>query len=234
MSSIAKLAASAALLSTMIFAGSATAQAASDDMVNGKYCNSWCKAYLSWSNRMLAVTQSYTRPQVRVALPQSMPQSQPMPQRAMEPSMPQRTMDRAEKMDPMMQPQTKPRRPANLNSYAQFPAGSHAAAATMDRSSGDDGSAAYAGAQMGRMLAAEAPTPAVAGLRGTTAEGADMRMVSMTDTGMTQESRTVGEASGSSRSRLPSVWIMLATAALLAYFGHGWLKRRKEAFEDIN
>ncbi|MGJ4950942.1 hypothetical protein [Bradyrhizobium sp. HKCCYLS20291] len=238
--SIAKLAASAALLSTMIFAGSATAQAASDDMVNGKYCNSWCKAYLSWSNRMLAVTQSYTRPQVRVALPQSMPQramEPSMPQRAMEPSMPQRTMDRAEKMDPMMQPQTKPRRPANLNSYAQFPAGSHAAAATMDRSSGDDGSAAYAGAQMGRMLAAEAPTPAIAGLRGTTAQGPDMRLVSMTDTGMTgmaQEPRTVGEASGSTRSRLPSGWIMLATGALLAYFGYGWLKRRKEAFDDIN
>ena len=33
---------------------------------------------------------------------------------------------------------------------------------------------------------------------------------------------------------MPSIWIMLAAAALLAFFGHGWLKRRAEASEGIN
>ncbi|CCD95951.1 conserved exported hypothetical protein [Bradyrhizobium sp. ORS 375] len=217
-----KLGAAAALLSAVLLAVPGAARA-SEDMVNGQYCNSMCKAYMAWSNRMLAVTQSYTRPQVRVALPQSMP-TKPMDKTA---------MDKPEKAERMPQHPPKAHRPANLNSFAQLPGGSRAAPAAMDTPQADDGSPAYAGAQMGRMLSAEVQ-PAVAGLRGSTTDGADMRLVSMRDSGTAQGPMTVGEAPGGTRSRMPSIWIMLAAAALLAFFGHGWLKRRAEASEGLN
>ncbi|CCD97959.1 hypothetical protein [Bradyrhizobium sp. STM 3809] len=213
----------AALLSTMILAlpGAAQAGQASADMVNGQYCNAMCKAYMAWSNRMLAITQpSYARPQMRVAVPQT--------------ATPQKN-DKAERTEPRMtQHPPKPHRPANLNSFAQVPSGTRAAQPAMDapQTQTDDGSAAYAGAQMGRMLSTD-PQPAVAGLRGST-DGADMRLVPISDTGLAQDSRTVGDASGSPRSRMPSIWIMIAAAALLAFFGHGWLKRRTAANHELN
>ncbi|BAM92757.1 hypothetical protein S58_67900 [Bradyrhizobium oligotrophicum S58] len=204
-------------MTVICLAAPAAAQAGStnSETVNGQYCNDLCKAYMAWSNRVLAITQpSYARPQMRVALPQS---SSP------------KKMDHLDKPERMTQQTPKSHRPANLDSFAQLPAGSRAA---MDRTSGDDGSAAYAGAQMGRMLAADAPAPELTGLRGSTADAADMRLVSMTDPRMAGPT-TVGDASGSTRSKMPSIWIMLAAAALLAFFGHGWLKRRAEASEGI-
>ncbi|WP_349817311.1 MULTISPECIES: hypothetical protein [unclassified Bradyrhizobium] len=211
------LGAAAALLSTVLLAAPGAAEA-KDDMVNGQYCNTPCKAYMAWSERMLAVIQpSHARPQVRVAVPQSL-----------------KTADKAEKPERMAEHPPKPHHPANLNSFAQLPGGSRAAQPTMDTPQGDDGTAAYAGAQMGRMLTTDGQAqPAVAGLRGSTAEGADMRLVSMNNTGMMQDPRTVGEAGGSPRSKMPSIWIMLAAASLLAFFGHGWLKRRNGASEEI-
>ncbi|CAL74768.1 hypothetical protein; putative signal peptide [Bradyrhizobium sp. ORS 278] len=218
-SSMTKLGA-AALLSTVILAlpGAARAGQANTDMVNGQYCNAMCKAYMAWSNRMLAITQpNYARPQIRVAVPETAP-----PQKA----------DRAERTEPRMtQHPPKPHRPANLNSFAQLPGGSRAAQPAMDAPQPDDGSAAYAGAQMGRMLSTD-PQPAVAGLRGSTTEGADMRLVSISDTGMPQDPRTVGDASSSARSKMPSIWMILAAAALVAFFGHGWLKRRSGPSEE--
>ncbi|WP_257166176.1 hypothetical protein [Bradyrhizobium sp. SRS-191] len=224
--SIVKLGAAAALLSTMLLAAPGAAQA-SEDMVNGQYCNSMCKAYMSWSNRMLAITQpNYARPQVRVAVPHN-----PMPEKMAKAD--SKAESKADKAEPRMtQHPAKPHRPANMNSFAQLPAGSHAGQAAMDPPQGDDGSVASAGAEMGRMLSTD-PQPALAGLRGSTADGADMRLVSMRDTGMAQGPMTVGEA-GSTRSRTPSIWIMLAAAALLAFFGHGWLKRRSEATHGLN
>lgn len=215
-----KLGAAAALVTVICLAapGAAQAGSANNETVNGQYCNDLCKAYMAWSNRVLAITQpSYTRPQVRVALPQS---SSP------------KKMDGPDKPERMTQQAPKSHRPANLDSFAQLPAGSRAAQSAMDRTPGDEGSAAYAGAQMGRMLAADTAAPSLAGLRGSTADAADMRMVSMTDAGRAGP-MTVGDASGSARSKMPPTWIMLAAAALLAFFGHGWLKRRSEASERI-
>ena len=182
-----KLGAAAALLTVICLAAPAAAQAgsANSETVNGQYCNDLCKAYMAWSNRVLAITQpSYVRPQVRVALPQS---SSP------------KKMERLDKPERMTQQAPKSHRPANLDSFAQLPAGSRAA---MEPTSGDDGSAGYAGAQMGRMLAADAP--ALTGLRGSTADAADMRLVSMTAPRMAGPT-TVGEATGSTRSKMPSI-----------------------------
>src|SRR4051794_37400082 len=215
-----KLGAAAAALFTVICLaapGTARAETASGDSVNGQYCNDLCKAYMAWSNRVLAITQpSYTRPQVRVALPQS---NSP------------KKMDRPDKPEPMTQQAPKSHRPANLDSFAQLPAGSRAAA--MDRSQTDVASDDPVGAPTGRLFGGDPAAPsALANMRRAT-EVADMRLVSMTDPGRAGPT-TVGDASGSARSKMPPTWIMLAAVALLAFFGHGWLKRRSEASERIS
>ncbi|NPU13252.1 hypothetical protein HL666_21025 [Bradyrhizobium sp. 83002] len=226
-SSIPKLGAAAALLSTMILAVPNTAQAgsANDEMVNGQYCNSLCKAYMSWSDRMLAITQPHARPQVRVALPQ-----QSMTPKKM---VKVETTDRAE---PRAQHAPKSHRPTNLDSFAQLPAASHAAQSAMDDGRSDETPAEYAAARLGRLYGTDPAPPrsALAEMRRATAETADMRLVSMTEPGLSQGAMTVGEASGSTRSKMPSIWIMLAAVALLAFFGHGWLKRRADADHGIN
>ncbi|WP_315783873.1 hypothetical protein [Bradyrhizobium sp. SZCCHNPS1003] len=210
-----RLGAVAALVSVICIAapGAAQAGSANGDMVNGQYCNDLCKAYMAWSNRMLAVTQpaSYSRPQVRVAVPQSMTPKK---------------MDKAEKPDRMAQHGPKPHRPANLNSFAQLPSGSQAAQSSMEPPPSDP--AASDAPATGRLFAADPlPHSAIADMRRAT-DAAGLRLVSMT------EPVTVGEAGGSPRSKMPSIWIMLAAAALLAYFGHGWLKRRNGASHHLN
>jgi hypothetical protein len=242
-SSIPKLGAAAALLSTMILAVPHTAQAgsANDEMVNGQYCNSLCKAYMSWSDRMLAMTQPHARPQVRVALPQ-----QSMPPKKMdkvekaertEPRMAEPRMAEPRMAEPRMaQHAPKSHRPTNLDSFAQLPSASHAAQSAIDDGRSDEAPADYGAPPMGRLYGAD-PTPprsALAEMRRATAETAEMRLVSMTEPGMPQGAMTVGEASGSTRSKMPSIWIMLAAMSLLAFFGHGWLKRRNGASEGID
>ncbi|MGJ4892080.1 hypothetical protein ACQR1Y_28075 [Bradyrhizobium sp. HKCCYLRH3099] len=200
----------AALISLLSLTTSGAAEA-STDMVNGQYCNDLCKAYMSWSNRVLATTQPlYARPQVRVAVPQS--------------TTPKK-MERAEKLDKPERAAPKPHRPANLNSFAQLPAGSHAAQSAMEPPPSDLAAADEpAGTAMERPFAADPlPHSAIADMRRAT-DAAGLRMVSMTDPGAGPT--TVGEAGGSQRSRMPSLWILLAVGALIAYFGHGWLKRR--------
>src|SRR3954452_21946879 len=214
----ATLGAAAALVAIVSLAapGAAQAGSADGDTVNGQYCNDLCKAYMAWSNRVLSITQqSYSRPQVRVAVPQTVP-----PKR----------MDRADQLDKperMAQNPSKPHRPGNLDSFAQLPSGSHSAQSAMDPARSDLASDDPAG----RLFAAEPLRPsALADMRRATAEVGDMRLVSMSDRGPL----TVGDASASSRSKMPSIWIMLSAAALLAFFGHGWLKRRNGASQAIN
>ncbi|MGJ4970055.1 hypothetical protein ACQR1N_08395 [Bradyrhizobium sp. HKCCYLRH1073] len=214
-----RLGAAAALVSVICIAAPGAAQAgpANGDMVNGQYCNDLCKAYMAWSDRMLAVTQpaSYSRPQVRVAVPQSMTPKK---------------MDKAEKPDRMAQHGPKPHRPANLNSFAQLPSGTQAAQSSMEPPPSD--LAASDAPATGRLFAADPlPHSAIADMRRAT-DAAGLRLVSMTEPGMTPV--TVGEAGGSPRSKMPSMWIMLAAAALLAYFGHGWLKRRNGTSHHLN
>ncbi|WP_316227065.1 hypothetical protein [Bradyrhizobium sp. SZCCHNS3052] len=214
-----RLGAAAALVSVICIAapGAAQAGSANGDMVNGQYCNDLCKAYMAWSDRMLAVTQpaSYSRPQVRVAVPQSMTPKK---------------MDKAEKPDRMAQHGPKPHRPANLNSFAQLPSGTQAAQSSMEPPPSD--LAASDAPATGRLFAADPlPHSAIADMRRAT-DAAGLRLVSMTEPGMAPV--TVGEAGGSPRSKMPSMWIMLAAAALLAYFGHGWLKRRNGASHHLN
>ncbi|MGJ4901605.1 hypothetical protein ACQR0V_08530 [Bradyrhizobium sp. HKCCYLS2058] len=214
-----RLGAAAALVSIICVAAPGAAQAGSADMVNGQYCNDLCKAYMAWSDRMLAVTQpaSYSRPQVRVAVPQSMTPKK---------------MDKAEKPDRMAQHGPKPHRPANLNSFAQLPAGSHAAQSAMEPPPGDLAASDEPPPATGRPFAADPlPHSAIADMRRAT-DAAGLRLVSMTEPGTGPV--TVGEAGGSPRSKMPSIWIMLAAAALLAYFGHGWLKRRNGASHHLN
>ncbi|WP_316234343.1 hypothetical protein [Bradyrhizobium sp. SZCCHNR1098] len=212
-----RLGAVAALVSVICIAapGAAQAGSANGDLVNGQYCNDLCKAYMAWSNRMLAVTQpaSYSRPQVRVAVPQSMTPKK---------------MDKAEKPDRMAQHGPKPHRPANLNSFAQLPSGSQATQSSMEPPPSDLAASDEPGPATGRLFAADPlPHSAIADMRRAT-DAAGLRLVSVT------EPVTVGEAGGSPRSKMPSIWIMLAAAALLAYFGHGWLKRRNGASHHLN
>jgi hypothetical protein len=208
--SIPKVGAAAALVSTIILAAPGAAQAgpAETDTVNGQYCNDICKAYMAWSNRVLAITQpSYARPQMRVALP------------------PQKKIEKPEKSERMAQHAPKQHRPANLNSFAQLPSASHAVQSAMDRPRGDDTMGDDGGSRLGQQFATD-PTPpgALADMRGTMTDSASPQLVSMTDPGMGP--LTVGEGSGGSRSKMPSMWVFLAAGALLVLFGRGWLKRR--------
>ncbi|MGC2778555.1 MAG: hypothetical protein WA418_23285 [Bradyrhizobium sp.] len=205
--SIPKVGAAAALVSTIVLAAPGAVQAgpAETETVNGQYCNDLCKAYMAWSNRVLAITQSsYTRPQVRVALPQQ---------------------KKIEKPERMAQHAPKQHRPSNLDSFAQLPSASHAAQSAMDRPQGDDTVGDDGGSRLGRLFATD-PTPprALAEMRGTMTDSASTRLVSMSDPGM--QPLTVGEGSGGARSKMPSMWVVLAAGALLVLFGRGWLKRR--------
>ncbi|MGJ5175676.1 hypothetical protein ACQR16_02740 [Bradyrhizobium oligotrophicum] len=226
--SLPKLGAAAVLLTISLATPPAQANSlkgSDGDMVNGQYCNELCKVYMAWSDRMLAITQpNYSRPQVRVAVPQSMSPKK------------MDKIEKAERPEPRITPHApKTQRPASLDSYAQLPSGSHAAQAAMDGPGGGDIAADDRAARMGQLYGTEPvpPRSALAEMRRAASETADMRLVSMTDPGMARGSTTVGEAGGSARSKMPSIWILLAAAAILAFFGHGWLKRRNGGSEGI-
>ncbi|MDU6749684.1 MAG: hypothetical protein E6447_18645 [Bradyrhizobium sp.] len=174
---------------------------------------------------MLAITNpSYARPQVRVAVPQHVPRKKTA------------SADKVERQERMPQHPPKTHRPANLNSFAQLPAGSHAAQSAMEPPKTEVAADDPGGAPTGPLFAADStPTmpSALADMRRAT-EVVDMRLVSMTEPGRAQDSITVGESSGGTRSKMPSIWIMLAAAALLAFFGHGWMKRRATAQEGLD
>ena len=214
----ATIGAAAALVSAMCLLTPAAAEigmlrAPEMDTVNGQPCNTLCKAYMAWSNRVLAMTQpSYNRPQVRVAVPQN-----PTPKKA----------DRPERM---ANHAPKATRPSNLDSFAQLPSAAHAAQSAMDLPRGDDAAGAYGQSAMGRLLPGDRTAPA--GLRGTTSEP-DMRLVSISAMDG-QGSRTVGEANGASSSNTRSISLLLACAAVLAFFGRGWLRRRASASERLD
>src|SRR3954470_16393169 len=109
------LGAAAALVAIVSLAapGAAQAGSADGDTVNGQYCNDLCKAYMAWSNRVLSITQpSYSRPQVRVAVPHTVPPKRIEPAR------------RLDKPERMAQNPPKPHRPGILDSFAQLPSGS--------------------------------------------------------------------------------------------------------------
>ena len=225
--SFVRLGGVAAVVSTiaLLTSGPAQAASASSETVNEQYCSDLCKAYMSWSNRMLAITNpSYARPQVRVAVPQHVPRKKTA------------SADKVERQERMPQHPPKTHRPANLNSFAQLPAGSHAAQSAMEPPKTEVAADDPGGAPTGPLFAADStPTmpSALADMRRAT-EVVDMRLVSMTELGRAQDSITVGESSGGTRSKMPSIWIMLAAAALLAFFGHGWMKRRATAQEGLN
>jgi len=199
--------AAAALVSAMCLLTPAAAEtgmlrAPEMDTVNGQPCNTLCKAYMAWSERVLAMTQpSYARPQVRVAVPQT-----PTPKKA-------------DKPERMASHAPKATRPSNLDSFAQLPSGAHAAQSAMDMPR-DDAGGMYGSA--GRPLPDEPLAPAtLARLRGTSSEP-DMRLVSMDPQG----SRTVGEAGGPAPSNTRFISFLLALGALLAFFARGWLRGR--------
>ncbi|MGY4305612.1 hypothetical protein ACVIJ6_002855 [Bradyrhizobium sp. USDA 4369] len=225
--SFVRLGGVAAVVSTIVLltTGAAQAASASSDTVNGQYCSDLCKVYMSWSNRMMAnITPPYARPQVRVAVPQHVPQKKTA------------SADKVERQERMPQHPPKTHRPANLNSFAQLPAGSHAAQSAMEPPKTEIAADEPGAAPAGQLLAADSPPAvpsALADMRRAT-EVVDMRLVSMTEPDKAQGSITVGEANGSSRSKMPSIWIMLAAAALLAFFGHGWMKRRAAAADGFN
>jgi len=163
--------ATAALVSAICLIAPAAAQAdglraPEMDTVNGQPCNTLCKAYMAWSDRVLAVTQpSYVRPQVRVAVPQN-----PTPKKL-------------EKPERMANHAPKSTRPSNLDSFAQLPSGAHAAQSGMDMRRGDDTLGEYGNVTMGRPLPDDPISPAaLARLHGTSPEP-DMRLVSMARSG---------------------------------------------------
>jgi len=213
--------AAAALVSAICLIAPAAAQAdglraPEMDTVNGQPCNTLCKAYMAWSDRVLAVTQpSYVRPQVRVAVPQN-----PTPKKL-------------EKPERMANHAPKSTRPSNLDSFAQLPSGAHAAQSGMDMRRGDDTLGEYGNVTMGRPLPDDPISPAaLARLHGTSPEP-DMRLVSMS--GMdAQGSRTVGEGSGASPSNAKFLSFLLALGALMAFFARGWFKQRARAPEPFN
>jgi len=189
----------------------ATANSSAGDLVNGMPCNDPCKAYMAWSDRMLA----------RFALPR--PQEHAQPRTAAHPKKPERTAHHA----------TATRRP-NLNSLAQLPRQSGEASQPGELREVEMASSQPASPITDRLFQANGDiTEQRIEANSATAALADPMPISVAETASaTRQPVTAARATSRSAMRL-QISLLLAFCALLAFGSWGWIRVRTEAADAV-
>ncbi|WP_407156867.1 hypothetical protein [Bradyrhizobium sp. STM 3557] len=189
----------------------AAANSSSSDLVNGMPCNDPCKAYMAWSDRMLA----------RFALPR--PQASGQTRTAAHPKKPERTARHV----------TGTRRPS-LNSLAQFSRQSGEAP-----QSGDPRQVEMASSQptspisAGLFSADTGITEQRSEAGGARAALADPTPMSVASPVPAAQQPATAEHAAASRATRLQISLALAFCALLAFGSWGWIRVRTEAANAI-
>jgi len=218
---VQRLVASALLVCAASLAGLGASHAASSTTtVNGMPCNELCKAYMSWSDRMMAKFLP-PRPQMRpLARAQSQAQMQSQARAAMHDRKPDRVVHHA----------AAPRR-SGLNSFAQFPQAADAAppAADAQRTAAAAPGAAAAPANP---VTDRFPTDAVVTAAMDTGRAAsefpETVVVPATDSVAMPAASTIAAATGDQETRFPAS-LALALSAFVAFLAWGWFRDKRAA-----
>jgi hypothetical protein len=194
-----------ALIFTLSLAGLSTAQAARSnaseaDYVNGLPCNDLCKAYIAWSDRVMAKSLP-SRPQMRVVIDSKRPD---------------RTVDRASGT-----------RRSGSNLFAQLPQPSDAALQSVEAAHTQAAPSEPVQPIMRRLFPADGiVTAKPAGAGGATNAPPDTTFVSVTGfVSATQDTGMISHFARGLDGRF-GVELGLALCALLSLLSWGWLRRK--------